>query len=70
MALAPDHIKAIRFLNEEESHAFFDTQAQRLMGISGEEFIHRYDAGEFDDAPDDSQHHGNTELVMLLPFGR
>ena len=70
VALAPDHVESTRFLEEEESRAFFDAQAQRLMGISGEEFIRRYDAGEFEDAPDDAEHHGITELVMLLPFGR
>jgi hypothetical protein len=71
MAIAPEHVESgIRFLDDDESHVFFDTQARRLMGISGEDFIRRYDAGEFADAPDDPQHHGITELVMLLPFGR
>jgi len=71
VAISPAHVESgIRFLEDEESRAFFDTQAQRLMGISGAEFIRRYDAGEFEDAPDDVQHHNITELVMLLPFGR
>jgi hypothetical protein len=71
MAIAPTHVESgIRFLEDEESRAFFDAQAHRLMGISGEDFIRRYDAGEYEDTPDDPQHHGITELVMLLPFGR
>ncbi len=71
MAIASQRVDSgIRFLDDDESHAFFDIQARRLMGISGEELIRRYDAGEFEDAPDDPQHHAITELVMLLPFGR
>jgi hypothetical protein len=71
MALASQHVESdIRFLEDEESRAFFDAQARRLMGISGDDFIRRYDDGEFEDAPDDPQHHAITELVMLLPFGR
>ncbi len=37
------------------------------MGISGEEFIRRYDAGEYEDAIDDPDHRQILMLVMLRP---
>src|SRR5581483_10809013 len=48
----------VRFLAADESREFFDEQAQRLMGISGSEFLARYDAGEYDDVIDDPDWHG------------
>ena len=35
----------IRWLSPEEGRAFFDGQARRLLGISGEECLRRLDAG-------------------------
>jgi hypothetical protein len=71
MAVAPERTDGeIRFLDDEESRAFFDTQARRLLGISGEEFLRRYDAGEFNGMLDDPQHRGVMKLAMLRPFGR
>jgi hypothetical protein len=40
------------------------------MNMSGEEFLRRYDAGEFDDILDDSDHPDLMYLAMLIPFGR
>jgi hypothetical protein len=34
----------IRCLTPEEGHQFFDEQARRRLGISGEEFLRRLDA--------------------------
>jgi hypothetical protein len=70
MALAPNRADTVRFLEDEESRAFFDRQAQRLMGISGEEFLRRYDAGEFAAPQDDRQQRAVMKLAMLAPFGR
>lgn len=52
----------------EEAHAIFDEESRRLMGMSREEFLHRWDAGEFDiDGPD---HTKLIDLYFLMPFGR
>jgi hypothetical protein len=38
------------------------------MGMSGEEFLRRYDAGEFDDIFDDPDHPEILHLAMLRSF--
>ena len=45
----------------------FDEEAQRLLGISGEEFVRRYDAGYYDDNFDTSE---VIELYFMLPMFR
>lgn len=44
-----EKLPPVRELTHEESRELFDQQAQSWLGISGEEFIRRYDAGEFSD---------------------
>jgi len=60
----------IRFLDDQESRRYFDRQARRLLGISGEEFLRRYDAGEYAALQDDRQQRAVMKLAMLVPFGR
>jgi hypothetical protein len=50
-------------LSPKEGREFFDREAQRLLGISGQEFVSRYEAGEL--GADDSS---VLQLAMLLPF--
>jgi hypothetical protein len=52
-------------LTAEEARAVFDERAQRLVGMGGEEFRRRWEAGELD--PDDDR---VLRLVMLLPLAR
>ena len=54
----------IRELTLEEGRALLDRQARRYLGISGEEFVRRYKAGEFanSDTPE------VMRVAMLLPF--
>lgn len=52
-------------LTREEGRALFDRHARELLGISGEEFLRRYDAGEFDECAEEV-----VELRMLIPFFR
>ena len=61
------------FLTDEEGRELFDARARELMGISGEEFLRRLDAGEYDEIYDDNRHpHGRhvVLLEMLRPFAR
>jgi hypothetical protein len=67
-ATAPEHVHdedaddGIRFLDDDEARELFDREAHRLMGISGDEFPRRYDAGEYDGPLDDRE----TDRVMLM----
>ena len=71
MTIAPKHVDSgIRLLDDDEARQQFDRQAQRLMGISGDEFLRRYDAGEFDDLQDDRQQDAVMKLAMLTDLVR
>jgi hypothetical protein len=71
MAIAPKHVDSgIRLLDDDEARQQFDRQAQRLMGISGDEFLRRYDAGEFDNPQDDRQQDAVMKLAMLADLVR
>lgn len=56
---------SVAWLTDEEAVGYFDKQVRSVLGISGAEFIERWDRGELD--PDD---HSVLSLSMLLPFGR
>ena len=60
----------IQWLTDEEARAIFDEQARKTMGMSGEEFLRRWDAGEFDAIADDRDHPEIMRLVMLINFAR
>jgi hypothetical protein len=57
-------------LAPELAHDFFDREARRVVGMSGDEFIARYDAGEFRDFDDDPQGRELSYLILIIPFGR
>ena len=57
----------VHYLTPEEGRALFDRQAHRYLKMSGDEFIRRWDAGEFDDNPDRPE---VMRVAMLLPLGR
>ena len=54
----------------EQGRAFFDLEARRVTGMSGEAFLQRYDAGEI--IADDNTPEGREigYLILLIPFGR
>lgn len=56
-----------REVSREEGMEIIDRQAWRYLGISGEEFLHRWRRGEYDVDPDQP---GVMDLIMLLPFAR
>ena len=67
---AIDRRTTVEALSKAEGRAFFDAQAQKLMQMSGEEFLRRWDAGEFRDRVDHPDCPQLLHLVMLIPFGR
>ena len=53
-------------MTRDEAHAFFDREARRQLGMSGDEFLRAYEAGAFDheiERPD------VMRVIRLLPFG-
>lgn len=58
-------------LTSEEGHELFDYAARETAGMSGPEFLARYDAGEIDEPGDEtSEDWALRRLIMLIPFGR
>ncbi|MCX6020172.1 MAG: hypothetical protein NTZ05_00275 [Chloroflexi bacterium] len=54
-----------------EGIAIFDREARRELNISGEEFLRRWDAGEFKPIIDAPEWHSKVmSVAMLLPFVR
>ena len=53
-----------------EAREFFDRQARDLLGISGDAFLARLDAGEYADMPDDAEHADILYLATLQGLGR
>jgi hypothetical protein len=71
MALASEpEDSRIHLLDDEESHQLFDAEARRLMNMSGEEFLRRYDTGEFEAEMDGPRHSQLVQMVMLIPLAR
>jgi hypothetical protein len=71
VAIAPKrNTDPVRFLDDDEARQQFDHQARRLMGISGEEFLRRYTAGELDALQDDRQQRAVMKLAMLADLVR
>lgn len=60
----------VAWLDDDEAVEFFDRNSHSLMGMSGLDFLRRWDAGEWRDGPDDAEHSNVIRLSMLIPFGR
>ena len=61
--LAVEHVGE---LTREEGQALFDARARAALGISGEEFLRRWDAGEYANV-DRSE---VIRVALLIPFAR
>jgi hypothetical protein len=58
-------------LTPEEEWADFDANARARLGISGQEFLRRLDAGEYAEIVDDPINHpGVSYLAYLAPVAR
>ena len=61
----------IRVATAKEGRDLFDYQARKLLNISGEEFLRRWDAGQYRHVADETaEERAVLRLVMLLPFVR
>jgi hypothetical protein len=54
----------------EQAHDLFEREAWRLVGVSGEVFLARWDAGEYQDLDDTPEGRKIAYLALLIPFGR
>jgi hypothetical protein len=52
-------------MTDEEAREYFDRAARYYLNMSGDEFVRRYDAGEYDDDPDQ---HGIMDMILSLPL--
>lgn len=57
----------IHELTDEEAFELFDCTVQRYLCISGEEFLSRYDAGEYAEGRQEPR---VETLIMLIPLVR
>jgi len=57
----------LEYLSDEEARKIFDEAARYYMGISGDEFLRRWDAGEWQDDPD---HAPVMQVVSALSLVR
>lgn len=64
--IAEPMLPPVRDLTPEEAKADFDAKARQLLGISGEEFLRRLDAGEYDDVLDDPAYHRTVGYLWDL----
>jgi len=58
------------FIPRDEGRRMFEEAARRIAGMSGAEFIRRFDAGEYAGIADDAEHREIIELAMLVNVGR
>ena len=67
----PDDAPGIEFVSIEEGRRIFDRRARMELGISGEEFLRRWDAGEYPyPIPDDTEGRKIARLMMMINFAR
>ncbi len=63
-------LPGVQVVDEAEGREIFDHQARSLMSMSGEEFLRRWDAGEFDAIADAPGHRHIMRLALMIPLVR
>lgn len=69
MTIVPEtvyELPPVHELSPEEAVEYFDGVARHYLGISGDEFVARWDAGEYDGVDDEFV----IPVAILLPFKR
>ncbi|MCA9860868.1 MAG: hypothetical protein KC438_14160 [Thermomicrobiales bacterium] len=62
--------EGVTYLSGEEARAYFEQEIQRLLGMSGDEFLRRYDAGEYEDMEETLENRNFLRASFLIHFGR
>lgn len=60
----------VELFDPAEMRLAFDAEARRSIGMSGDEFIRRWDAGEFPANADDGERPEIMRMALLISFGR
>ena len=63
----PQDDAPLEFFTDEEAAALFEHMAQHYLGISGDEFVERWDSGYYSEDPDRP---GIMDMAMLIPLVR
>ena len=58
------------YVRPEEGRRMFDELARKWTGLSGEEFIRRWEAGKYADLVESEDNRHIVELVLMIPFAR
>jgi len=66
----PESTTETRTLSLEEGRAFFDEKCRAYLNMSGEEFIRRWDAGEYEDIEDIPENWDILHVALNISFGR
>lgn len=48
--MAPQSNPGVRYVSADEGQAILNRQAEKYLGMTGDEFVRRYRAGEIEDA--------------------
>lgn len=64
--IKPDHEVEVVEVTREQGRAMLDRAARDELGMSGDQFLARWDAGDYEDADDPAV----TRVAMLIPFAR
>lgn len=71
MAQTAENLDVVQpILSPHEAYEVFDREVRRLMhGMSGEEFIQRLEADEFDEIADQPDNRHIMRLILMMPGG-
>lgn len=58
------------FVSPEEGRRMFDEVAREWAGMNGDEFIRRYEAGEYADMVESEDNRYVVDLVLMIPLAR
>ena len=69
---AEDYVEdpEIVWVSPEDGRRMFDEAAREWLGISGDEFLRRYDAGEYADMVETEDNRRVIDLYLLRHFAR
>lgn len=62
-----DVVPEVHELSAAQGRALFDKTARKLLSISGDEFLARWDRGDYET---EQENMAVTKVAMLIPFAR
>ncbi len=62
-----DSIPGVHIASEQEGRRLFDHQARKTLGISGEEFLAKWDRGEFRRIENPTEARKVRRMASLIP---